>query len=140
MISYNKTGAADQKYEVPAIFSFSALAAKTILVPLDITHKFLATSEIRQALLFGYNTSHHCEREIQSVSHVRQLFSEIVQFFAKTYADIFGFTAGPPTHDPLAVFAAFLPESFQFLTVGLFLLEDDLNQSACSYIPLLDSW
>lgn len=113
-------------YGVPAIFSFSALAAKIILVPLDITHKFLATPEIRQALLFGCNTSYHRETEIQSVSNVRQLFSEILQFFAKTYADIFGFTAGPPTHDPLAVFAAFLPEAFQFHTVGL-CLEYGLN-------------
>lgn len=100
-----------------AIFSSSALAAKTTLIPLDITHQFLATHEVRQALLFGHDTSHHQERITQSVSNVRQLFSEIVQFFAKTYAEVFNFTMGPPTHDPLAVFAAFLPNLFRFHTV-----------------------
>lgn len=28
---------------------------------------------------------------------------ELLNFFAKTYADVFGITAGPPLHDPLAV-------------------------------------
>lgn len=28
---------------------------------------------------------------------------ELLNFFAQTYADVFGITAGPPLHDPLAV-------------------------------------
>jgi hypothetical protein len=45
---------------------------------------------------------------------VRRLFFEILTFFAKTYADIFGLTTGPPTHDPLAVAAVFRPDLFTF--------------------------
>lgn len=46
------------------------------------------------------------------VSPVRRLFLEILTFFAKTYADVFGITAGPPLHDPLAVAAVLMPEVF----------------------------
>jgi uridine nucleosidase len=45
-------------------------------------------------------------------STTRRLFHEILTFFAKTYADVFGLTEGPPLHDPLAVAAAFAPELF----------------------------
>ncbi len=34
------------------------------------------------------------------------MFVELLNFFAETYAAVFGITAGPPLHDPLAVAAA----------------------------------
>ena len=37
------------------------------------------------------------------ISNVRQLFHQILVFFAHTYRDVFGLTKGPPLHDPLAV-------------------------------------
>jgi uridine nucleosidase len=33
------------------------------------------------------------------------MFMELMNFFASTYVDVFGITAGPPLHDPLAVAA-----------------------------------
>ena len=35
--------------------------------------------------------------------NLRQLFHQILVFFAHTYRDIFGLSKGPPLHDPLAV-------------------------------------
>ncbi|KAK3674773.1 Uridine nucleosidase 1 [Recurvomyces mirabilis] len=97
-----------------AIFSQAKLAAKTVLIPLDVTHQFLATSTVRMGLLFGAAQSISPERTIADVSPHRRLFFEIATFFAKTYADIFGFKLGPPVHDPLAVVAAFRPDLFVY--------------------------
>ena len=33
----------------------------------------------------------------------RPLFHDLLVFFAQTYRDVFGLTAGPPLHDPIAV-------------------------------------
>ena len=43
---------------------------------------------------------------------MRALFTQIMSFFAGTYADVFSITEGPPLHDPLAVSAAIDPEIF----------------------------
>lgn len=94
------------------VFSNTALAAKTTLIPLDLTHQFLATSQVQMRLLFGYGSTSTAEPTLASTSPVRRLFFEILNFFAKTYADVFGLKAGPPTHDPLAVAAAFRPDLF----------------------------
>jgi inosine-uridine nucleoside N-ribohydrolase len=39
-------------------------------------------------------------------------YKEWLQFFAKTYADVFGMIEGPPLHDPLAIALALHPEWF----------------------------
>jgi uridine nucleosidase len=39
-------------------------------------------------------------------SPLRALFTQIMSYFAGTYADVFAITEGPPLHDPLAVSAA----------------------------------
>lgn len=103
-----------------AIFFNHALASKTTLIPLDLTHQFLATTDVRHGLLYGSDvaSSKHGEHAPSSASIVRQLYHEIVQFFAHTYAEVFGITAGPPTHDPLAVFAAFRPDAFHYNKVS----------------------
>jgi uridine nucleosidase len=46
---------------------------------------------------------------------VRTLFHEILTFFASTYSSQFGMYAGPPLHDPLAVFAVLAPRLFEDL-------------------------
>ncbi|KAB5536521.1 Inosine/uridine-preferring nucleoside hydrolase domain-containing protein [Coniochaeta sp. 2T2.1] len=66
------------------IFDTVALAGKTTLVPLDVTHLVLATEEVQKKMLV-----------------------ELLFFFAKTYRDVFGIMEGPPLHDPLAVAAVF---------------------------------
>lgn len=93
------------------LFSNPKLAKKTTLVTLDLTHQFLATNEVNIGLL-GFGGKMRGEPTMDAVSSVRRLFFEIINFFAKTYADVFGFTTGPPTHDPLAVAAAFRPDLF----------------------------
>jgi len=35
--------------------------------------------------------------------NIRQLFHEILVFFAHTYEEVFGLTRGPPLHDPITV-------------------------------------
>lgn len=89
-----------------AVFGNEELMKKTTLIPLDLTHQFLATKDVQHALLYGYDT--HVENgDHQEPEVVRKLFVEILTFFAKTYADVFGLVEGPPTHDPLAVAAIF---------------------------------
>ncbi|KAK5728166.1 Uridine nucleosidase 1 [Elasticomyces elasticus] len=96
------------------VFSNPALARKTILIPLDLTHQFIATSEVQMGLLFGQAKAGKAERTMASVTPVRRLFFEILTFFAKTYSDVFGLKTGPPTHDPLAVAATFRPDLFVY--------------------------
>ncbi|KAK5173887.1 Uridine nucleosidase 1 [Saxophila tyrrhenica] len=92
-----------------AVLGNQALAAKTTLVVLDVTHRFLANGEVQKRMLCGFEDG----EEGEEPSVVRKLFVEILTFFAKTYADVFGITEGPPVHDPLAVVAAFAPALFQ---------------------------
>ena len=91
-----------------SLFNNSILAAKTTLITLDLTHRFLATHDVQKALLHGHDESSNNSQP----SVVRKLFVEILTFFAKTYADVFGITAGPPVHDVLAVAATFAPSLF----------------------------
>lgn len=91
-----------------SLLSNPALAAKTTLITLDLTHLFLATDSVQKVMLHGYGS----KSDSSETSTVRKLFVEILTFFAKTYADVFGIKAGPPVHDVLAVAAAFAPALF----------------------------
>jgi uridine nucleosidase len=77
------------------IFSNPILASKAVLIPLDLTHLVLATKEVQEQLLNG--------KEEGCTTTLRTMLVELLVFFAKTYADVFGLTEGPPLHDPLAV-------------------------------------
>ncbi|KAL8651308.1 MAG: hypothetical protein Q9226_004758 [Calogaya cf. arnoldii] len=81
-----------------SIFSNQVLARKTTLIPIDLTHQVRATKAVQEKLRHGVRDS--IEEETSSV---RQMFNELLVFFAHTYADVFGITDGPPLHDPLAV-------------------------------------
>ncbi|GAB7353081.1 hypothetical protein MBLNU459_g3627t1 [Dothideomycetes sp. NU459] len=91
-----------------AVFSNPTLNKKTTLVPLDLTHQMLATPRICEELMHGFMQ----QEGASEVAVVRMLFNQILTFFAKTYADVFGLTEGPPLHDPLAVAACFAPDLF----------------------------
>lgn len=65
----------------------------------------IATTEIIESLLRGFENQ-------KEPSVLRVLFKQILTFFAKTYADVFGLVDGPPLHDPLAVAACFVPDIF----------------------------
>ncbi|KAM3418898.1 hypothetical protein BST61_g4857 [Cercospora zeina] len=93
-----------------SIFSNEILSKKTTLIPLDLTHQFLATEEVQQGILHGFDTTRPTPDN--EISLPRKLFHEILTFFAKTYADVFGLTQGPPAHDPLAVAAILVKDLF----------------------------
>ncbi|PBP19547.1 inosine-uridine preferring nucleoside hydrolase [Diplocarpon rosae] len=83
------------------------LAKKTTLIPLDVTHLVLATQKVQDMLHFGKSSTEAIEEAKKSCSTLRRMLVDLLTFFAKTYADVFGFVAGPPLHDPLAVAAIF---------------------------------
>ncbi|KAI4191563.1 MAG: hypothetical protein LQ346_004750, partial [Caloplaca aetnensis] len=81
-----------------SVFSNPALAPKTTLIPLDVTHLVLATKPVQDKLLYGSSNP-----EEKETSDVRRMFHDLLIFFAHTYADVGGIPEGPPLHDPLAV-------------------------------------
>ncbi|KAI9745244.1 MAG: Uridine nucleosidase 1 [Claussenomyces sp. TS43310] len=98
------------------IFTRPTLSRKTTLISLDLTHLVLATPQVQQLLLHGPHTNNAATslpndstsndaKSIVPSSRLRTLLVELLTFFATTYATIFGITAGPPLHDPLAVAA-----------------------------------
>ncbi|EUC48876.1 hypothetical protein COCMIDRAFT_2329 [Bipolaris oryzae ATCC 44560] len=99
------------------IFSNPILRPKTTLIPLDLTHQVLGTRQIRQTLLYGssiFDSSPPPSKDdpTPTPTPLRALFTQIMSFFASTYADVFSITQGPPLHDPLAVSAAYNPRIF----------------------------
>ena len=83
-----------------SIFSNRTLAAKTTLIPLDLTHQVLATRQVQQTLLKG--TSFPMDSSTAAMN-LRQMFHDLLVFFAHTYSEVYGLTEGPPLHDPIAV-------------------------------------
>jgi len=78
------------------LFSLPALAEKTVMVPLDLTHSALLTKEIESRILTPNPTK------------FRQMWAELGRFFADKYATVLGIVAGPPLHDVCAVHIASL--------------------------------
>jgi uridine nucleosidase len=90
-----------------SIFSNQRLAAKTTLIPLDITHQVLGDENVLRLL-----SKNHTGNDKLAESPIRHLFLEIMTFFAHTYEREFGMSDGPPLHDPIAVAVAFAPGMF----------------------------
>ncbi|CAM1506745.1 Fc.00g063860.m01.CDS01 [Cosmosporella sp. VM-42] len=84
-----------------SIFNNPDIANKTTVVPLDLSHQVLATPETRELLLYGRDG----DKSGPGKTTLRKMLVELLYFFAQTYADTFGITAGPPLHDPIAVAA-----------------------------------
>ncbi|KAI9817615.1 MAG: Uridine nucleosidase 1 [Thelocarpon impressellum] len=95
-----------------SLFSHPTLAAKTTLIPLDLTHQVLATPSVQDLLLYGApgSSSFSPLEEKAQPSRLRRMLHDLLTFFARTYAEVFGLTAGPPLHDPLAVAVLLSPE------------------------------
>ncbi|SCU95208.1 LADA_0G14246g1_1 [Lachancea dasiensis] len=68
------------------------LSRKCILVPLDLTHKAIATKLVEQRVL---SDGH---------SNLRKLFYDLFIFFGVSYEHAQGFENGAPVHDPLTLF------------------------------------
>lgn len=96
------------------IFSHPILKSKTTLITLDLSHQVLGTKAIRRTQLYGADEplDPSTAKTDRTPSALRALFTQIMSFFAGTYADVFSITKGPPLHDPLAVSAAIHPEIF----------------------------
>lgn len=68
------------------------------MIGLDVTHLALASEAVQQRVLHG-----DTRKETGTPHPMRQMFHDLLTFFSGTYRDAFGFTDGPPLHDPLAV-------------------------------------
>ena len=82
------------------IFSHPGLCGRIVLIPLETTHMAIATKAVMSGIL-------------KTDSNFRQLMHGLVSSFAEGYVKIFGFTDGPPVHDPLTVYYVLHPEAFQ---------------------------
>lgn len=94
------------------VFSHPVLRPKTTLIPLDLSHQVLGTKTVRHKQLYGSDLSPDSPTIDVTPSSLRALFTQIMSFFAGTYAEVFSITEGPPLHDPLAVAAAIYPDMF----------------------------
>ncbi|EKG17314.1 hypothetical protein MPH_05380 [Macrophomina phaseolina MS6] len=95
------------------LLTHPVIAPKTTIMPLDVTHQCLGTPSVQTKLLGLPNGIPARDAASKPLpTPVRALFHEIMTFFAKTYAEEFALTAGPPLHDPLAVAATFAPDIF----------------------------
>ncbi|CUS24133.1 LAQU0S14e00870g1_1 [Lachancea quebecensis] len=74
-----------------SLFRDPAISHKCILVPLDLTHKAIATKTVEERVLGDGS------------SDLRRLYYELFLFFGRTYENAQGFEAGPPVHDPLTL-------------------------------------
>ena len=83
-----------------SIFSSPQVNRKTTLITLDLTHQVFATKPVQDMVLYPTEKNGQGDK---SSTKLRRMFYELLTFFAKTYADVFGLTEGPPLHDPLAV-------------------------------------
>lgn len=79
-----------------SIFSNPKLKSKTTLITLDLTHKVCAGKDHHNTLLYSRLNK-------KPPTRMRQMFYELLMFFAKTYEEVFGLKDGPPLHDPVAV-------------------------------------
>jgi uridine nucleosidase len=92
-----------------SIFSHPQLNKKITLITLDLTHQVFATKMMQDLVLYSK------QEENKEPTRLRRMFYELLTFFSKTYADVFGLSDGPPLHDPLAV-AVLLADAASELT------------------------
>lgn len=64
------------------IFGNKELAGKTSIVPLDLSHQVLATTDVRALLMYGKDGS---EKTGEGKTTLRQMLVELLYFFAQTY-------------------------------------------------------
>lgn len=76
------------------IFDTKKLAAKTTILPLDVTHLVLARQDVQELLLYGPERASLDRSKVESVettearkgkTTLRTMLVELLMFFAKTY-------------------------------------------------------
>jgi uridine nucleosidase len=70
------------------------------MVPLNVTHTAIVTDELLARLRSGNSAVNASSK---AASNLRYTLTTLIGFFANAYKSTFGFTNGPPLHDPLAV-------------------------------------
>jgi uridine nucleosidase len=73
------------------------------MVPINVTHTVIATSDVQARLL---------SPSASSSSGLRHTLSTLITFFADSYKSTFGFVDGPPLHDPLTIAFVSRPDLF----------------------------
>ena len=84
---------------------FESGVAVLNMVPLEVTHTALATSQVIERIRVG-----NSEKELKGIPF-RELIVDLLMFFADTYKRVFRFD-DPPLHDPCAVAYVLAPEIF----------------------------
>jgi uridine nucleosidase len=73
-----------------ALFGHAVLAAKTTLIPLDLSHLVLTTEAVRELLLYGREeVEKGLARKGEGKTRLRVMLVELLMFFAKTYRWVF---------------------------------------------------
>ena len=88
----------------------ACLLTRVVMVPLELTHTAIVTEERLAALVVAAGGES---------SLFGLLIKSLLTFFAKTYADFFGFTDGLPLHDPLAAAFPLHPHLFTTKSVRI---------------------
>lgn len=97
--------------------TLKVLDKPVILIPLDLTHQVRGTTEV-QELLFSAPSAVNgvsngtATSKNAGPSKIRQMFKQVMLYFADTYSQHSGIHDGPPLHDPLAVYAVLEPDAF----------------------------
>jgi len=89
------------------------------MVPLEVTHKALATPSFMDAVVSGGGGSSGMDRNRNGAllptapaSAFRKKIIDLLKYFAHSYKEVFSFDH-PPIHDACAVFYALHPEAFE---------------------------
>ncbi len=82
------------------------------MIPLNVTHQALLTSE-RHARLLDPSYCKGGESLPQASSQLRRTLSNLLHFFSDSYRDVFGFSEGPPLHDAMTLVYIANPELFR---------------------------
>ena len=76
-----------------------------VMVPLQVTHTAIVTPEVLARVRGGTHDA--------PATRFRETIASLLLFFSDTYAREFGFTHGPPLHDPVAVAYVIDPACFE---------------------------
>lgn len=80
-----------------------------VMIPLNVTHTAIFTSDHDMALIKATQESLH---QSGAATNLRHTLTTLLGFFASTYRRVFGFD-GPPVHDPLTVAYLARPDLFE---------------------------
>lgn len=82
------------------------------MVPLNVTHTNLF-SPANNSILLATQPDLLSVHSTGASTQLRHTLSTLLNFFAETYETVFGFSEGPPVHDPLCVAFLSHPELFK---------------------------